>query len=181
MLPQGFKHSVNAEVMASLGARWKLRCTGNDPESRRKLSMKKTIATFLAPAALLTATFAAQAGTAADIAAKLQAAGYGEIRDVEFDGGLWEAEVRRADGRWGEVALDEASGEIFDAKASRVILDARAIAESLETAGYTEISDLDRDGALWEAEARDAQGTRVELRLSGYDARVLASDVEYDD
>ena len=142
--------------------------------------MKQRILLFTAAAALAAAG-AAQAGGAADVTARLQAAGYAEVRDVEFDGGLWEAEVRRADGRWGEVALDEASGEIFDAKDGRAVLDARAIAQALEAAGYTEIADLDRDGALWEAEARDAQGTRVELRLSGHDGRVLASDVEYDD
>lgn len=143
---------------------------------------KTTLTLILAPAALLGAAFAAHAaGSAADVTARLQAAGYAEIRDVEFDGGVWEAEVRRADGRWGEIALDEASGEIFDAQAGKAVIDARAVAEALEAAGYREISDLDRDGALWEAEARDAQGTRVELRVSGYDGRVIASDVEYDD
>lgn len=142
--------------------------------------MKKIIPLILVPAALFAAA-TVHAGSAADVTARLQAAGYAEVRDVEFDGGLWEAEVRRADGRWGEVAMDDASGEIFDARAGRPVLDARAIAEALEAAGYTEISDLDRDGALWEAEARDAQGTRVEIRLSGHDGRVLASDVEYDD
>src|ERR1041384_5755921 len=98
--------------------------------------MKKTLAMILTPAALLAAAFTVHAaGSAADVTAKLQAAGYAEVRDVEFDSGLWEAEVRRPDGRWGEVALDDASGEIFDAKAGKAILDARAIAESLEAAG----------------------------------------------
>ena len=143
--------------------------------------MKKTIAMIAASAALFAAAATVHAGSAADVTEKLRAAGYAEVRDVEFDGGLWEAEVKRADGRWGEVAMDDASGEIFDARDGRVLLDARAIAEALESAGYSEISDLDRDGALWEAEARDAQGTRVEIRLSGHDGRVLASDVEYDD
>ena len=145
--------------------------------------MKKTALLLAAPFALIAGLAAAQAtGSAGDVIAKLQAAGYAEVRDVEFDGGLWEAEVRRADGRWGEVAFDAASGEIFDAKApGKTLLDARGAAEALEAAGYTEISDLDRDGALWEAEALDAQGTRVELRISGHDGRVLSSDVEYDD
>lgn len=143
--------------------------------------MKRTFQILTAAAALAGVAGLAHAAGSADVAAKLQAAGYAEVRDIEFDGGLWEAEVRRADGRWGEVALDEASGEIFDARDGRAVLDARAIAEALEAAGYTQISDLDRDGALWEAEALDAQGTRVELRVGGHDGRVLASDVEYDD
>jgi uncharacterized membrane protein YkoI len=143
--------------------------------------MKKSIALSLLPAALIATVAFAQAGDAPDVTARLQAAGYAEVRDVEFDGGLWEAEVRRADGRWGEVAIDAASGEIFDAKDGKPMLDARGVAEALEAAGYSEITDLDRDGGLWEAEARAQDGTRVELRLAGHDGRVLSSDVEYDD
>lgn len=143
--------------------------------------MKRTLLSITAAAALAALAGLAHAAGADEVSAKLQAAGYAEVRDIEFDGGLWEAEVRRADGRWGEVALHEASGEIFDAQDGRAVLDARAVAEALEAAGYTQVSDLDRDGALWEAEALDAQGTRVELRIGGHDGRVLASDVEYDD
>jgi hypothetical protein len=141
----------------------------------------KLIALTLAPLALIATAALAQSVGPDHVRAKLQAAGYAEIREIEFDAGLWEAEVRRADGRWGDVALDPVQGEIFDAKAGRAMLDARAIAENLEASGYTEISDLDRDGALWEAEARDSSGQRVELRMSGYDGRVLSSDVEHDD
>ncbi len=141
----------------------------------------KKLTLALIPAALFATVALAQTGNPQDVQSRLQAAGYSEIRDVEFDSGLWEAEVRRADGRWGEVAFDPASGEVFDAKDGRALIDARGVTDALEAAGYTEISDLDRDGALWEAEARDSSGTRVELRLSGYDGRVLHSDVEYDD
>jgi hypothetical protein len=143
--------------------------------------MNNKIALLLLPAALFATGAFAQVGGAADVTSKLQAAGYAEVRDVEFDGGVWEAEVKRADGRWGEVAMDAASGEIFDAKAGKPMLDARGVAEALEAAGYTQITDLDRDGGLWEAEALDKDGTRVELRLAGNDGRVLSSDVEYDD
>jgi uncharacterized membrane protein YkoI len=138
-------------------------------------------ALVLIPLALVGGAAFAQSQGIEDIRGKLQAAGYAEIRDIEFDSGLWEAEVRRADGRWGEVALDAASGEVFDANDGRALIDARGVADALEAAGYTEISDLDRDGALWEAEARGPDGQRVELRLSGHDGRVLHSDVEYDD
>lgn len=141
----------------------------------------KLIAFTLAPLALIATAALAQSVGPDHVRAKLQAAGYAEVREIEFDSGLWEAEVRRADGRWGEVALDPIQGEVFDAEAGRAVLDARSIAEKLEAAGYSEISDLDRDGALWEAEARDGSGQRVELRMSGYDGRVLSSDVEYDD
>ena len=140
-----------------------------------------TFALILVPSVLLAGAALAQSFGADEVRTRLSAAGFPEVRDLEFDGGLWEAEVRRADGRWGEVAMDPSSGEIFDARSGRAVMDARGIAQALESAGYTEISDLDRDGALWEAEARDKDGQRVELRLSGYDGRVLHSDAEYDD
>lgn len=146
----------------------------------------KTLRYALLPLALL--PLALSVGTAAaqnvsgpqSVEQRLHAAGYAEVRDIEFGGGLWEAEVRRADGRWGEVAVEADSGEIFDARSDRHVLDLAEAQAALQRQGYTDITDLDRDGALWEAEARDRSGQRVELVLSGYDGRVLDSDVEYD-
>lgn len=144
--------------------------------------MNKFLPLALAPLALFAAAaFAQQVGGPADVEAKLRAAGYNEIKDIEFDSGLWEADVRRADGRWGDIAVDPASGEVFDSKDGRMVLDVRGVTDALAAAGYTEVSDLDRDGALWEAEARDAQGQRVELRISGIDGRILHTDLEHDD
>jgi hypothetical protein len=128
--------------------------------------------------------FAAHAVTprsSADVAADLNRAGYAEVREIEYDDGLWEAEVRRADGRWGEVHVDPVSGEVFDAQAGRALLDAAALAAALQSQGYTAIEDLDREGATWSAEAVGPDGQRVELRLSGYDGRVLHSEAEWDD
>lgn len=144
--------------------------------------MNKFLPIALAPLALVAATaFAQQIGGAADVESRLRAAGYTEIKDVEFDSGLWEADVRRADGRWGDIAIDPATGEVFDSQDGRTVLDVRGVTDALAAAGYSEVSDLDRDGALWEAEARDAQGQRVELRISGIDGRILHTDIEHDD
>lgn len=142
--------------------------------------MKKFLALAILPAALFTGVVLAQQGTPDSVRARLQAAGYSEIRDIEFDDGLWEAEVRRADGRWDDIAFDPASNEVFDARNGRAVLDARGITDALQAAGYTDISDLDRDGALWDVEALDATGQRVELRVSGYDGRVITSEVDHD-
>lgn len=143
--------------------------------------MNKTrlIAT-LALASLSTAALAS-IGSPADLTRTLNAAGYAEVRELEFDDGLWEAEVRRANGLWGEVAIDPASGEIFDALSSRPLIELPRVLASIEGAGYTQVHDLDRDGALWDAEALDAQGMRVELRISGYDGRVLNVRHDNDD
>lgn len=147
------------------------------------MQTKKTlIALALGPLAFVaTAAIAKAVSGPADVEAKLQAAGYSDVKDIEFDSGLWEADVRRPDGRWADIAVDPSTGEIFDSRDGRTVIDVRTLTDTLAAAGYTEITDLDRDGALWEAEARDSSGQRVELRVSGIDGRVLHSDVEYDD
>ena len=49
----------------------------------------------------------------ADIRAKLAAAGYSDVDDVEFDEGLWIAEARIATGEDVEVRLDPRTGEVI--------------------------------------------------------------------
>lgn len=111
----------------------------------------------------------------------LQAAGYGEVRELEFDDGLWEVEVRREDGRWGEVAVDPDTGEIFDARAPRQLISLQQVLAAVEAAGYREVHDVDRDGALWDADAIGPDGQPMELRISGYDGRILSARPDHDD
>lgn len=125
--------------------------------------------------------FAAEVRDASDVLKILNAAGYLEVRDVEHDDGLWEAEVLRADGRWGEVHVEPLSGEVLDEHAGLAVMDAAAIVAALAAKGYTAIQDLNRDGAIWDVEATDAQGQRVELRVNGLDGRVINSDIDWDD
>ena len=116
---------------------------------------------------------------------RLQAAGYLEVQDLEHDDGLWEADVRRADGSYGEVAVDAGSGEIYDTKDGRSVLDADAIRRAIEAGGYVDVHELERDGVIWEAQGRDANGRPVELRLSGFDAHLISvtpdDDEDHDD
>lgn len=109
----------------------------------------------------------------------LAAAGYRDIHGLELDNGLWEATVTRADGSWGEVEVHRGTGEIFDAGNGRALMDMGAVIALLEREGYTRIGELDREGAVWEIEAVDRRGTRVELRVSGYDGRVLHRETEF--
>jgi hypothetical protein len=117
----------------------------------------------------------------ADVAETLRAAGYPDVRDLEFEDGLWEAEVRRPNGLWGEVAVDAATGEVFDAMSPRALVDAEVVIAALARAGYRDIHDLDREGALWDVDATDRDGRRVELRVSGYDARIVAVQHDAED
>ncbi len=48
-----------------------------------------------------------------DIKAKLAAAGYSKVHDVDHDDGVWKAEAERADGNDVEIHLDAKTGEII--------------------------------------------------------------------
>lgn len=143
--------------------------------------MTRTTKRTLIAAALVATTGAAGAYASAQqlglqqAVQKLEAAGYALIDDVDFDDGVWEAEVVRKDGSHGDVAVDPATGEIFDGASNRPLLDAKAVLAKLAGAGYTQIHELEREGALWEAEAWDRNGKRLKVVVSGYDGRVLSS------
>lgn len=47
-----------------------------------------------------------------DIKARLAAAGYSKVHDVDFDDGMWKAEAERADGNDVEIHLDATTGAI---------------------------------------------------------------------
>lgn len=141
--------------------------------------MNKTL--FITSLALAGLAGTALAAGPTDISDTLRAAGYSDVRELEYDDGLWEAEVRRANGLWGEVAIDPANGEIFDALSARPLIELPQVLASVERAGYRQVHDLDRDGALWDAEAYDPRGQRVELRISGYDGRIVTARADNDD
>lgn len=48
----------------------------------------------------------------ADVRAKLSAAGYSKIHDVEFDDGVWTADAEDANGRDLKLTLDPETGEV---------------------------------------------------------------------
>lgn len=76
------------------------------------LTAALTAALFSAPA------FAADL-TAADVQAKLRAAGYTQVHELDREDGVWEADVTRADGTVDDVIVDPSNGEIFDARGGR--------------------------------------------------------------
>lgn len=140
----------------------------------------KTITTALALVLSLAAgTAAAQSARGPDdITRQLNAAGYTEVRDIEFDDGLWEAEVRGRDGRWHDVAVDAANGELMDDRGGRALLPADQLVAGLGAAGYRDIHDLDLDDAVWEADATTASGQRVELRINAHTGKVLSESID---
>ncbi len=51
--------------------------------------------------------------SADDIKARLTAAGYSKVHDVDFEDGIWEAEAERPDGEDVEIRLDATDGRIL--------------------------------------------------------------------
>ncbi len=134
-------------------------------------------------AAALTATLTAAPAfaaplSAADVQARLSKAGYTQVHELERDDGVWEADVTRADGSVVDVIVDPANGEIFDPRSDRAVLDAGQILALAGKAGLSRIHSLERDGATWTLEARDARNQRVDVRMSGYDGRVITRQRE---
>lgn len=125
----------------------------------------------------LCAAAPALATSEADARAALSRQGYGAIHELEYEDGLWEAEVVRVDGSRGEVVVD-GTGRIHDARDGRARLDAVAIGAALSAAGYREVHEIERDGAVWSADAMAADGRKVELRLSAYDGSVLSEQID---
>lgn len=143
--------------------------------------MIKPLVLATATAALLltgAASVAAQSPAAdrAQVEKTLRAAGYTRIHEVERDDGLWEADVTRDDGRFREVYVDPRTGEIFDEHDGRRQLTVEQVLAKAREQGLTEIHSLERDGALWSLEARNARNQRVEARLSAHDGRIVDSE-----
>ncbi|MBX3724431.1 MAG: PepSY domain-containing protein [Xanthomonadales bacterium] len=141
--------------------------------------IKRTSLAFALVAALGAGGLAiAQVQDAAGVRAALQQAGHNEIRDIEQDDGLWEAKVRGADGRWYDVHVDPGTGQVLDARAGTALMSADQVRTAVESQGYTQVRDLDLDDAIWELDANDGDGRKVELKVSALDGRVLV--VDYD-
>jgi uncharacterized membrane protein YkoI len=125
--------------------------------------------------------FGAQAAPlqgAAQVQQKLAGAGYTQVLELELDDGMWEADVTRADGRFAEVLVDPRSGEIFDEYDGRPLLGTAELLARAAGHGLHDITEIERDGATWVIEARNARNQRVEVRLGGVDGRILHSERE---
>ena len=149
--------------------------------------MSRSIPMSLLAAALVAATaygaFAqdgvrrdgADAMTAAQVRATLQARGYTHVNDVEFDDGMWEADARSADGNRIEVRLDPRTGEIYpDEQVSN--LGKADVEAKLVAAGYSNVHDVEFDDGVWKAEADDPSGRDVEIRLDPRTGAIIGQE-----
>ncbi|ATD68621.1 peptidase M4 [Luteimonas chenhongjianii] len=124
---------------------------------------------------LATGAAAAQdAMTATQVRAALTEGGYTEIEDVEFEEGVWKADAKDATGNKIDVRLDPATGRIYPETAGASNLGEADIRAKLTAAGYTRIKDVEFDDGLWKAEADNAEGQRMDLKLDPQDGRIIS-------
>lgn len=110
------------------------------------------------------AALAQDAMTAPQVRATLEAQGYTNINDIEFENGMWTADARSADGNRIELRIDAKTGDVYPDEQIAQLSEADVQAK-LSAAGYTDIHDVDYDDGVWKAEADDPAGKDVEVQL----------------
>lgn len=120
------------------------------------------------------AAVAQDAMTATQVRAALTDDGYTDIHDVEFEDGVWKADVTDATGNKIDVRLDPATGRIYPETAGASNLGEADIRAKLTAAGYSRIDDVEFDDGLWKAEADNAEGQRMDLKLDPQDGRIIS-------
>ena len=125
--------------------------------------------------------------SAARVMQVLKNAGWNVIQELEFDDGLWEAEVRRAKGQPKyEVYVHPVTLKILNKSGTPAnkgtgasALTAQQITAALLNAGYRNIHDVEfDDDGYWEAEAINARGQKVELRINPTTGAVIREELD---
>ncbi len=100
-------------------------------------------------------------------------AGYKEVKDLEFKGGVWRSKARGGDKTWSKLAVGPVNGKVYPADApSR--LNANEIKAKLAAAGYQNVKEVEFDNGLWGADAKTARGGDVNLLVDPDDGSVVA-------
>lgn len=113
--------------------------------------------------------------TQAQVKTAIEAKGYTNVNDIEFDDGMWEADATSADGNRVDLRFDAASGTVYPDTAVAELTE-NDIRARLAAAGYTEVRDVKFDDGLWKAEGRKGSEPRMELKLDGKTGAILAQE-----
>ncbi len=122
----------------------------------------------------------------AQVHARLEAAGYRSIDEIERKRDRYEVKAFDAEGRRVELDVDPATAAVRKAEVKRERradtppqgLGIAEIHARLEAAGYRPIEKIERGRDRVEVRARDAEGRLVELDVDAASARVLGTEVK---
>lgn len=116
-----------------------------------------------------------RAVTAPQVRASLEAQGYTEIDNLDFDDGMWTADAKSADGRNVDLRIDARTGRVYPDNAAANLGEADIRAQ-LSASGYTNVRDVEFDDGLWKAEADDRNGRGIDLRLDAVTGAIVGRD-----
>ena len=135
----------------------------------RKTPVLTTLAVVLATAAGTASAdgwFGKPAISLEQAVAKVQAAGYAEIRGAEYEDGAWEIRSNRPDGSRLTVFVDATTGDILSpAQPGQAQLAPAEVMAKLAAAGYSEVRELEREDGFWTAEVRSTAGFSRDVRV----------------
>ncbi|HAI59074.1 MAG TPA: hypothetical protein DCM32_04255 [Xanthomonadaceae bacterium] len=109
----------------------------------------------------------------------LTAAGYRDLREFEFDEGLWEVEAINRAGVRVELLVHAVSGRVVSETpygrppANAGFLTAYEVGARLVSLGYTYVRVIKFDDGKWEVEARHPAGHRVEIYVDARSGAIL--------
>lgn len=148
---------------------------GADKMTRSNHTHMRLLAIGLVAASGVALAQQAEGLTAPQVRAQLEAQGYTNINDVEFDDGMWEADAKSADGNRVELRIDARTGEVFPDEQVAELSEADVRAK-LAAAGYTNVHDVDYDDGMWKAEGDDPAGKDVEVRLDPRTGEIVGKE-----
>lgn len=100
-------------------------------------------------------------------------AGYKEVKDLEFEDGVWRSKARGGNKKWVKLAVGPVSGRVYPTDAPSK-LDEDEVGAKLTAAGYQNVKDVKFDHGLWSAKAKSNDGHSVELLADPNDGSVVA-------
>ncbi len=100
-------------------------------------------------------------------------AGYKEVKDLKFKDGVWRSEARGGNKQWVKLAVGPVNGKVYVTDAPSK-LNEDEIKAKLATAGFQDVDDVEFEHGLWSADAKSAQGNKVDLLVDPDDGSVVA-------
>ena len=100
-------------------------------------------------------------------------AGFKEVKDLKFKDGVWRSKARGGNKQWVELAVGPVNGKVYvDEAPSKLNKD--EVSAKLAAAGYQNVHDVEYEHGLWSADAKTAQGQKVDLLVDPDDGSVVA-------
>lgn len=120
---------------------------------------------------------------AVDISAviqNVQAKGYQDIREVEFDDGVYKVKAVNANGKKVNIYIDPQKNEILNVKTSHKVkkknntvkLSMLDAIKKVEAAGYHAVYEIDVEHHKYEIKALDKAGKKARLQVNGNTGKV---------